>query len=91
MARRCSREQVAQNTRRRPFSTAVVQVSGRPSTGRSAGATAPQKSQVGALSLTRSRLRDAADGGPDPGQPGQRAGPRQPVAAGVRSCWSVRA
>jgi hypothetical protein len=42
MARRFSREQVAQKYLVRPFSTAVVQVSG----GWSAAWTAPQKSHV---------------------------------------------
>ena len=52
IARRCSREQRSQNTRVRPFSTAVVQVSG----SSSPGAAAPQKSQVG-QTLTGPRLR----------------------------------
>ena len=42
MARRCSREHAVQNTRERPFSTAVVQVSG----GSSPGSVVPQKSHV---------------------------------------------
>ena len=44
IARRCSREHVSQKTRLRPFSTAVVQVSGISSTWR------PQKSHVAAIS-----------------------------------------
>ena len=43
MARRCSREQLVQNTRDRLVSTAVVQVSG----SSMPGAVVPQKSQTG--------------------------------------------
>jgi len=42
MARRCSREQDVQKTRDRPFSTAVVQVSG----SSAPGTVVPQKSHV---------------------------------------------
>jgi hypothetical protein len=56
MARKCSREQVSQKVRDRPFSTAVVQVKATSSP----GAVAPQNEQVtattprvGALGLER--------------------------------------
>ena len=86
MARRCRREQVSQNTRLRPFSTAVVQVSGSPSAGPAAGAVAPQKSQIGGAGravVTVTRVRTGTGVGH------AAAGPRQQVAAGAPAGGAV--
>ena len=73
MARRFSREHVSQNHLVRPFSTALVQVSG----GWSYGAVAPQKWQVTGTApayAARSRIpgsRSVAAGDPDSGPSGK--------------------
>lgn len=78
MARRCSREQDVQKTRDRPFSTAVVQVSG----SSAPGTVVPQKSQVwrAGSAIPAAYARDGAV----QGRIRKGAGPRQRIAARAR-------